>query len=106
VFTAHVDGFSGEAVAGLEMDIATLDGGLGPESFETAEMQVDGAVADDTAARKRDTGAVMTGEKWSHDTVRGPHFAHEIIGGFVAADFFTANHHGAAGTLDLGPEIL
>ena len=103
VSAAEVDFLTLEAAFSLDKNIATLCIDMGTDSLEAFEVEIDGPVADDTAAGNRDTGATETSEKWAHDADGGPHFTNDFVG-CLRVNVSSGDLHGAAVALDLAAQ--
>ena len=66
---------------GLGGDIALVEGDLGAQCREPAEVQVDGAVADGAAAGHRHPCNTATGEHGTEHADAGPHGADDVVAG-------------------------
>jgi len=103
MFAAHVDFAPAHAIDGLDVHVAALDVDVGSELFESAEVEVDRAVADDAASGQGDTGFAGAGKEGTHDADGGAHFTDEVVGRF-AFDGFCGHHDRAAGPFHVGTE--
>ena len=103
VGATEVDFRSAEAVLSGEGDVPAFDFDFRAEGFESTEVEIDRAIADDAAAGKGDDAAALAGEKRAHDADGGAHPADQLVGG-VVDDVGASYADGAGGALDVGTE--
>ncbi len=70
---------------------------------QSPQMNIDGPVADGTAARLGNRGLPATRDHWSEDADGGAHFSHQIVRDF-GNHLFRAGRHGAVVERHLRPE--
>ena len=100
---AHVDG--GTAQRRREkFDIAPLHADGGAEGLESAQVQVDRAVADHASSGERDAGFVLASEQRTQHADGGAHFADEFVRG-LGADIFGFDDNSAAGSFHFAAEM-
>ena len=83
--------FAALEAVGAGFDVSVLLRDFRAQQFQSLDVQIDGAGADGTAARKRDTGPAAPRHQRPQDQRRRAHLLDQFVGGFGSGQIAGAN---------------
>src|ERR1019366_10074871 len=85
------DNFGAFKPIGSGLDVAVFLRDFGAQTFQTLDVEIDGAGPDGASAGQRDAGAAAAGYERSQDERRGPHRLDQFIRRFGSGERTRAN---------------